>query len=164
MQKNSRSIYILAIGAIGLSLGPQPISAQQAGAQSITQGENPFEYCTRVVTNDDPGPFPDSLLPAFERAFGSKPIGPHFRCYQGAVMGCQVGANLNCGKANTSNRSPGGDEWCRAHPNDQSIPMVATGHDTIYTWRCSGIQAAPVRKVSPVDDRGFEMMNWRVLN
>jgi hypothetical protein len=88
----------------------------------------------------------------------------HFRCYQGTVMGCVVGANLNCGKANVSTTSRGADEWCRANPNDQNIPAAATGHSTIYAWRCSGARAVPVRKVSPIDNRGFEVMNWRVLN
>jgi hypothetical protein len=88
----------------------------------------------------------------------------NYRCYQGAVMGCAVGANLNCGKANVSTRSQGGDEFCRANSNAQNIPMAATGHDTIFSWRCAGTQAVPVRKFSPVDDRGFEIMNWKVLN
>jgi len=68
------------------------------------------------------------------------------------------------GKADTSRTSAGRDEWCRANPNDQNIPMAATGHATIYEWRCSGTRAVPVRKFSPIDDRGFEVMNWKVLN
>jgi len=91
-------------------------------------------------------------------------MGVHFRCYQGTVMGCVVGANLNCGKADAGRTSAGGDEWCRANPNDQNIPMAATGHATVYEWRCSGTRAVPVRKFSPIDDRGFEVMNWKVLN
>jgi hypothetical protein len=87
----------------------------------------------------------------------------NYRCYQGTVMGCVVGANLNCGKANISTSSRGGDEFCRANPNAQNIPMAATGHDTVYSWRCAGTQAVPVKRFSPVDDRGFEIMNWKVL-
>jgi hypothetical protein len=137
--------------------------AQQGTANSIAPDESPFEYCARAGTIDDPGPAPSSLMPAFQRAFGFV-IGPHFRCYQGTVMGCVVGANLNCGKAETSTTSRGGDEWCRANPNDQNIPMAATGHGTIYAWCCSGTRAVPMRKTTPVDDRGFEVINWKVLN
>ena len=142
-----------------------------ATAAIARQGEDAFKYCQRVVTDDDPGTVPASLIPSFVRAFGSHPDTPrlvegylHYRCYQGTVMGCIVGANLNCGKADVSVRSQGGDEWCRENPNDQSIPMSATGHSTIYSWRCSGTRAVPDRKISPVDYRGFEMLNWKVLN
>jgi hypothetical protein len=132
-----------------------------------TQG-SVYAYCARVVTDDDPGMVPTSLEPAFQRAFEfSGPVpreGLRFRCYQGTVVGCSLGANLNCGKANTSRTSGRGNEWCRAHPNERDIPMAVTGHDTIYEWSCSGTRAVPGRKFSPVDDRGFEMMNWQVLN
>ena len=146
------------------------IPSQNAAAVLAQQKEDVFKYCQRVVTDDDPGAVPASLIPSFVRAFGSFPNAGslegflHYRCYQGSVMGCVVGANLNCGKANISVASQGGDEWCREHPNDQIIPMVATGHSTIYSWRCSGTRAVADRKISPVDDRGFEVSNWKVLN
>jgi hypothetical protein len=134
------------------------------------QREDAFKYCQRVGTDDNPGRVPASLVPAFKRAFGSMVDSTlsvegylNYRCYQGTVMGCVVGANLNCGKANISTSSQGGDEFCRANPNAQNIPMAATGHDTVYSWRCAGTQAVPVKRFSPVDDRGFEIMNWKVL-
>lgn len=79
-------------------------------------------------------------------------------------MGCMTGANLNCGRADTGKTSQGGDEWCRSRPNDSMIPMAATGHATVYFWRCSGTRAVPAKVVSQVDDRGFELMNWKPLN
>lgn len=136
---------------------------------SMKEGESPFQYCSRVGTDDDPGDVPDSLVPAFARAFGERNSSfikqqSSFRCYRGRVMGCMVGANLNCGKANDAKTSQGGDEWCRSHPDDRMIPMAATGHSTIYSWRCSGNRAVPAKAFSKVDDRGFEVMNWKPLN
>ncbi len=152
---------------IAYNLPDNPSRTSAAGYRA----RKPFEYCHRVVTDDQPGEVPASLIPAFVRAFDSMATSSaniegylHFRCYQGTVMGCVVGANLNCGKADARQRSQGGDDWCQAHPNDSNIPMAATGHSTVYIWRCSGSRAVPVRRFSPVDTRGFEVMNWKVLN
>ncbi len=136
----------------------------------IGGAEDPFGYCRRVGTDDDPGDVPASLTPAFVKAFGLRMEPPEvqrgasFRCDRGQVWGCVVGANLNCGKADTSRVSRGGDEWCREHPNDQMIPMAATGHATIYSWRCVGVRAVPAKAVTKVDARGFESTNWKLLN
>jgi hypothetical protein len=143
-----------------------------ASGTSYAQPDDPFRHCQRVVTDDSPGAVPASLLPAFARAFNMslaavRELGSsHFRyrCYQGTVMGCSLGANLNCGKAATERRNKGADAWCRENPNDQGVPAVATGHATVYEWHCVGTRAVPGRRVSPVDDRGFETMNWQVLN
>jgi hypothetical protein len=139
-------------------------------AVSMNNGVNPFQYCRRVGTDDDPGDVPASLAPAFAKAFGVRMTpaeiqhNSSFRCYRGRVMGCMVGANLNCGKAETSKTSQGGDEWCRSHPDDVMIPMAATGHATIFSWRCSGDRAVPAKVISKVDDQGFEVINWKPLN
>jgi hypothetical protein len=139
-------------------------------AVSMNNGENAFQYCRRVGTDDDPGEVPASLAPAFAKVFGVRMTpaeiqhNSSFRCYRGRVMGCMVGANLNCGKAETSKTSQGGDEWCRSHPDDVMIPMAATGHATIFSWRCSGNRAVPAKMISKVDDQGFEVINWKPLN
>ncbi len=78
-------------------------------------------------------------------------------------MGCIIGANLNCGKADTSKTNLGGDVWCRSHPDDTMIPMAATGHATIYVWHCSGSRAVPTKVISKVDNQGFELLNWKLL-
>ena len=57
-------------------------------------------------------------------------------------MVCTVGANLPCGKANTyCDPSAGVVQWCRDNPDASVVPAVATGHDTIYEWRCQGGRA-----------------------
>jgi hypothetical protein len=157
--------------AVGAEFTNAPVPEQSsAEIASMSQGENPFQYCSRVGTDDSPGNVPASLAPAFAKFFGTRMSSAEiqqnssFRCYRGKVFGCMVGANLNCGKANSSNASAGGDEWCRSHPNDTMIPMAATGHATIYSWRCSGNRAVPTKMNSKVDDRGFEVVNWKLLH
>jgi len=67
-------------------------------------------------------------------------------------------------KADTSKTGQGGDEGCRSHPSDTMIPMAATGHATIYVWRCSGNRAVSAKVISKVDNQGFELLNWKPLN
>src|SRR5262249_29315516 len=105
-------MVLSALGCLASVLVSSPALAQQ---RTFNQQKSAFAYCQRVITDDNPGMVPASLLPAFRRAFEfSGPVpsqGLRFRCYQGTVMGCTIGANPNCGKANTSTSSQGGDEW-----------------------------------------------------
>lgn len=83
------------------------------------------------------------------------------RCVGPKLMACWVGANLDCGKANTSRTLPGATAYCRQNPGSASIPMVATGHDTIYDWRCAGPRAVAGKVLMPVDAQGYVAGNWR---
>jgi hypothetical protein len=135
--------------------------------------EDPFHYCRRVTLDDNPRPAPASLVPALAMAFNESQSTVRerlrfgafrFRCYQGAVMGCSMGANLNCGKADTRTRNDGADAYCRENPNDPNIPAVATGHATVLRWHCVGTHAVASRGYQPVDPRGFDLSNWQVLH
>jgi hypothetical protein len=78
-------------------------------------------------------------------------------------MVCVVGANLPCGKANTSTALPAAEEWCRTNANAEFIPMYVTGHDTIYSWRCIGSAATTTGQTAKLDSRGFFADYWRKL-
>jgi hypothetical protein len=89
-------VTFLTAAVLFLGLNELAVQAQQ---------EDPFQHCQRVVTDDNPGPVPPSLIRAFARAFDMTPASVRegltfgsfrYRCYQGTVMGCTVGANLNC--------------------------------------------------------------------
>lgn len=79
-------------------------------------------------------------------------------------MVCTAGANLPCGKANTS-RTPGAGivQWCRDNPAASFVPAVATGHDTIYEWACRSGTPQIVRQTFDVDSRGFITQVWKPL-
>jgi hypothetical protein len=128
----------------------------------------PRDYCRQIGTDDTLRPIDRSLLPAAVRVFHLERVAAdevlrstYFRCAERHVFVCTVGANLPCGKADTRQTLPGTDEWCAAHPGSDFIPMVATGHDTIYRWRCNGSVAAIAGRTLDVDRRGFIAQYWR---
>jgi hypothetical protein len=86
-----------------------------------------------------------------------------FRCANHHVLVCSVGANLPCGKADTSRVSVGGAQWCREHPDAPSIPAVATGHATVFDWRCHDGKAVIAQQRFKVDGRGFVASFWQRL-
>lgn len=115
-------------------------------------------------------PTPRSLVGAVAAAFGAHmppdevAAQSSIRCEDGVVLACMTGANLNCGKADVRKTSQGGDAWCREHPDASFIPMFATGHATIYAWRCEGTRATPERQAQTLDAKGFVAENWRRLS
>ncbi len=131
----------------------------------------PASVCARIGTDDTLRPIPESLVPAVNALFGtSMPTRMAidttvFRCASGRMLVCTTGANLPCGPANTS-RMPGSGavDWCREHPDAAFIPAVATGHDTIYAWRCQGGAPQIVRQTQAVDARGFIARYWKELH
>ena len=152
-----RLLAVLALAAFAL-----PIAKAHAA--------QPAAACARIGNDNTLRPIPESLVPAVNAAFGtSMPTDAAirttvFRCANSHVLVCATGANLPCGPANTR-RTPAAGEvnWCREHPDAPFIPMVATGHDTIYAWRCHGTAPQIVRQVQDVDAHGFIVPYWKEL-
>jgi hypothetical protein len=141
-----------------------------AGTANFACAETPAAFCKRAGTDDTTRPIPQSLVPAANAALTTQ-MPAHvamdttvFRCTGGQVLVCTVGANLPCGKANTS-QAPGYGvvQWCREHPDAEVVPAVATGHDTIYRWRCRASAPKIVRQTLHVDPRGFVAEFWKTL-
>jgi hypothetical protein len=133
------------------------------------RAETPTQICARVGTDDTLRPIPTSLAPAINTLFhASMPAQMAldltvFRCADGHVLVCTAGANLPCGKANASRTSAGAAKWCRDNPSSAFVPAVATGHDTIYQWRCHNGRPEIVHQTSIVDSRGFAATYWKPL-
>jgi|SRR5208282_303724 len=110
---------------------------------------------------------PADLVAAVARAFqiddGPARDGAFVRCVGQRLLACYVGANLNCFKADTRRMLPGATAWCRDNPGSATIPMSATGHDTIYEWSCKGQRAVAGRTVTSVDAQGYIAENWKEL-
>jgi hypothetical protein len=85
------------------------------------------------------------------------------RCVGPKLLACSIGANLNCGKADLRRKLPGPTSWCRANPNSDFIPMFATGHATIYAWRCANGVAVPGKSAVTVDPQGYVAENWKEI-
>jgi hypothetical protein len=131
---------------------------------------SPAAQWRRLGTDDRVRPIPGSLIPAAVRLFdlGAMPAAQiqgstYFRCMSGRLLLCNVGANLPCGKADTSRRPPGTAAWCAAHPQSDFIPMAVTGHATIWRWRCEGGKPATVGPPEAVDRRGFIARYWKAV-
>jgi hypothetical protein len=141
------------------------VAAAPTVSATAATAETPQEHCRQVENDDVLQPIPNALAAVAARLFGidadyaAKTT--YYRCAEGALLLCNVGANLPCGKANTRTESSAANDWCRDHPSAAVIPMAVTGHDTIYEWRCSGGNAKPTTPIAKVDPHGFFLEYWK---
>jgi hypothetical protein len=148
-----------------------------AGAVTISpmspaHAQDAPSLCAKGADNDRVRPIPAALVPKARQLFGFSADTPSayiqkgtsFRCMEGKVWLCNIGANLVCGKANASRKSAGASAFCKENPGSDVVPMVATGHDTIYEWKCVGAKAVISKQVETVDPRGFITENWKQLD
>lgn len=127
--------------------------------------------CATAGDDDSLRPAPQALVPQARRLFGFSPEtsgatikkSTRFRCMGGKVWLCNFGANLVCDKANANRSSPGAEEFCKENPGANVVPMAATGHDTIYAWKCVGKRARISGQAQKLDSRGFIAGNWKQL-
>jgi len=153
-----------------------PLLALSLSRPAAAQHTDPFAYCRAVGTVDKPdrrwtGPaVPDAVIEGLIRAADLPVEVPRdqlrratfWRCMDGHVYACFVGANLPCqSKANTR-RIPSVAMWrfCRENPDADVIPAAVTGRETVYLWRCTGRRPAIVRQVDAPDARGFLKRIW----
>ena len=128
-------------------------------------------YCAKLGNDDRVQPVPDALLPnaggmfdvPADQAASYVQATTSVRCMDGAVWLCNYGANLICEKADVSRNSPGADRFCKQNPDSIGVPMSATGHATVYDWKCVGRKARIIGQTVKVDGRGFIAENWKQL-
>ena len=132
---------------------------------------SPQPLCHGEMTDDMPREIPESLVPEAVRLFGLEAMPAEqvrrstlYRCAEGRVLICNLGANLPCGKANTNRDLAAAAAWCAEHPGSDFIPMYVTGHDTIYRWRCDGAKAATSGEPLAFDRRGFISRLWKPVD
>jgi len=173
---------ITLCAALGLLLaGALPSGLRAGGDESVGEGasSDPFAYCAAVGTADKPGPryagpaLPPAVLTGTRHAVGISADAPDdwvargtsWRCMDGRVYACFVGANLPCQeKANTSRtRSRAIVDFCKARPASDAVPMSTSGHATVYVWRCSDGKPEIVRQFAQPDARGFISTVWHRL-
>jgi Tol biopolymer transport system component/putative hemolysin len=181
---------LLLVGAVLVSCGTTPAPAATAAptatstpvatstpAATATPATytDPFAYCAVVGTVDTPGSdyvgpqVPESVARGLQQALNAPdtPIevlenGSFWRCMDGSVYACFVGANLPCqAKANTD-RTPTQEEidYCQQNPNSDFIPAVVTGRETVFEWRCRDGAPEIVQQVSQPDAQGFLSEIW----
>ncbi len=144
--------------------------------QSKAAFTDPFAYCAAVGTLDRPdaryaGPkTPDAIVKGVRKTLGTKddvPLQPFvdgifWRCADGKVLACFVGANLPCGEKADTSKTPntGIVDYCKANPNAEVVPAVAAGRATVYEWRCKSGAPEIVKQVFKADAQGFIAEIW----
>ena len=136
---------------------------------------DPFAYCAAVGAADAPGAdytgpqVPPSIAEGLQKALNAPdtPLdvlqnGSSWRCMDGEVYACFVGANLPCDAQANTDRTPTPEEtdFCKQSPNADFIPAVVTGRETVYEWRCRNGAPEIVRQVFQPDARGFLSEIW----
>jgi hypothetical protein len=141
---------------------------------------DPFNYCAAVGTIDAPDEryaglaVPEAIIEGLrEKAeIGDEaPAGwvaalTVWRCMDGEVWACFVGANLPCSeKADTSSTpQPEMEDFCNANPNTEVIPAAVTGRATVYEWRCVDTAPQVVTQLLEPDALGFLSDFWYELS
>lgn len=163
----------LSLIVVGLvSCRPGGEAAPTAAAVAYT---DPFSYCSAVGTIDAPGDtytgpaLPEAVVQGLQKALNTPEApssalesGSHWRCMDGDVYACFVGANLPCeAKANTS-RIPTQEEvaFCQSNPESEFIPAAVTGRETVFEWRCRGGAPEIIRQVFQADEQGYLAEFW----
>lgn len=151
----------------------QPGSAEKTAPSALS---DPFAYCAAVGSIDAPGePYvgpavPDQIISGMQaEGLISDDIpadritsGLFWRCMDGRVWACFVGANLPCmEKADTSEvPGPQMESFCQANPDSDHIPASETGRATVYSWRCKDGVPETIKQVFEADAGGFLADFW----
>lgn len=142
--------------------------------------DNPYAYCKSVGTIDSPGAaytgpaVPESIARALKKEWGSPDSAPldtfvrgtYWRCMDGKVYACNVGANIPCEEKADVSKEPtqGMKDYCKENPGSDFIPMYVTGHSTIYEWTCDGTTPVAGKQFGEVDKRGYQKGMWYEIN
>lgn len=143
--------------------------AAVSGARAESH-DNPFAYCAAVGTIDAPDarysgpPLPDAVARGLQKAIAAPGAlaGVSWRCMDGKVYACTVGANLPCTSKADLSRTPGEPlrTFCKQQPDADVIPAYVTGRETVFAWRCQHGAPAIERQVAEADARGFIAAIW----
>lgn len=147
-----------------------------AGVAAAAPATGLQQLC-REVRNDDTireysHDLYDGTVEAFKKLFPAATAAPdeaelktqaQYRCMNGKIMVCFVGANLPCVKMNNARNNPGADEFCRQHQNEDNVPAFAIGHDAVFSYKCRSGRAEIVSSAWKLDERGFAKKLWTEL-
>jgi hypothetical protein len=121
----------------------------------VASGET---LCAGMGTNDRVRPIPQSLLVFADTLFGNDPEETVYRCANDSVFICRRRNGFGCDKPSMIRRLPSVERFCREERNGD-VPMVASGHNSAYSWKCVGGRAV-IDERKRIDERGFLADNW----
>ncbi|TPN75973.1 hypothetical protein FJ987_22915 [Mesorhizobium sp. CU2] len=159
----------VGLAAIALLLAIVALWAGKAAAAPADL----HKLCSQVKNDDTVRPYQHALhagtVKAFKELFPDAKGMPqeaeletqaNYRCMDGKLLACFVGANLPCAKMNAARDNPGADEFCKTNANADSVPAFATGHDAVYAYKCEGGKAVVSGTNWLLDKRGFATKLW----
>jgi len=141
--------------------------------------DDPFAYCAAVGTIDAPDARftgeqpPAAVIEGIRAAFDASadtPIefyqnGTFWRCADGQVKACFVGANLPCETKADLSETPneGTVAFCQENPDAEVVPAAAAGRATVFTWSCADGTPVKGEQVAQADAQGFIADFWYVI-
>lgn len=147
------------------------VTLETASTQPADRFTDPFAYCTAVTTIDAPddrfigAPVPTEIVQELHHVTGGQGPAPdwlpktvQWRCMNGKVYACTIGANLPCSdKANTSQTPTDAlKEFCTQHPERAGVEET----NSIYVWTCTGGTPKIERQWTEADAAGFLAKIW----
>jgi hypothetical protein len=145
---------------------------------ALTEGhfDDPFAYCAAVGTIDAPDArytepaLPEAVARGLQAALDLPAEAPLdtlrgnsiWRCMDGEVYACTIGANLPCAQKADTRTAPSAavTEFCRQNPGAEVIPMAVTGRATVFEWRCADAMPTIVRQLAEPDAAGYLANIW----
>jgi len=166
------AIFVLTVLACG---------GNDSGDQAVGGSfDNPFKYCKAVGNIDKPDEkytgknITYDIAEKLKEEFGapeSAPIdvfmrGTYWRCMDGNVYACNVGANLPCEEKADLSREPneGMVNYCKENADADFIPAYAQGRSTVYEWKCNGTKPKVVKQIVETDKAGFQKNIWYAIS
>lgn len=140
---------------------------------------DPFAYCAAVVDVEVPdarytGPDAPEIIALGLREVFETPETPLsyyqdsmlWRCMDGEVYACAVGANLPCAEQADPRDEPTEAMllYCEENPESDFIPMVVTGRATIFQWSCEDGEPVAGEAVMTIDAQGFLADIWHLID
>ena len=171
------TIGLLAFALLSAFVATGAATAKAAPATAkAAPAEDLYKLCRKVKNDDTIRPYSHALyagtVKAFKKLFPDAKGAPQeqelqtqasYRCMNGKVLACFVGANLPCAKMNAARENPGADEFCKTNPNADVVPAFATGHDAVYSYKCASGKAVVTDSSWQLDKRGFAKTLWAVV-
>jgi len=158
---------------VGAALAGALVAGPVAAGETF---DDPFAYCRALGTVDAPdarytGPaVPAAVARGLQKAFGVEPTEPlaafergtSWRCMNGSVWACNVGANLPCMEKPDFEQQPSDAmrAYCEENPGSDFIPMYVTGHATLFQWACIGKEVRRGKRTTQLDARGYIASIW----
>jgi len=173
---NIKALLIIPALLLGLGVLSCNQSSETKTGEDQKTFENPFEYCKAVGSADMPGSeyvgpkVPESIAEKLRKDMGvaeSMPAdmfndGTSWRCMDGNVYACNVGANLPCQEKADVSKEPndGMLNYCGDNPDAEVIPMFASGRATVYEWKCDNGTPEIVKQIAETDKAGYIKDIW----